>query len=341
VSPIEVAHSLPTGAAIAGVAAEAYDLGSDVRAWVISRGLTDHYAVEADGRRYVLRLYPTHWRSRADVLFEIDFISHAAARDVPVAAPLPRRDGEWVTEVEAPEGLRLAVLFAHAAGDESVSRHEREAHAAAYGAAAARLHAACDDFASDRPRFALDLAHLLDRPLAAFEPFLRDRPDDDRYLRALVALLRERVERAHGELEWRVCHGDLHGGNVHRQPDGGLVFFDFDCCGMGYLAYEIAVFRWGQGFGEPDKPELRWARFLEAYREHRPLGEADLAATTHFVPIRHIWWMGLHAGSADYWGSRRWVNDRFFDENIRPAGRAEVVVRTRLTSPLRRARRCG
>jgi hypothetical protein len=40
--------------------------------------------------------------------------------------------------------------------------------------------------------------HLLDRPLATFEPFLRDRPDDDRYLRALVALLRVRVEAAAG-----------------------------------------------------------------------------------------------------------------------------------------------
>src|SRR5918912_866464 len=149
-SPIEVAHSLPTGAAIARVAAEGYDLGSAVRAWAISRGLTDHYAVEAGGRRYVLRLYPTHWRTRADVLFELDFIRHAAARGVPVAAPLPRRDGGWLTEVDAPEGPRLAVLFVHAAGDEWVPRHEREAHAAAYGEAAARLHNACDDFAIDR-----------------------------------------------------------------------------------------------------------------------------------------------------------------------------------------------
>ena len=53
----------------------------------ISRGVTDQYAVEAVARRYVLRLYPTHWRTRADVLFELDFIRHAAARGVPVAAP--------------------------------------------------------------------------------------------------------------------------------------------------------------------------------------------------------------------------------------------------------------
>ena len=37
-SPIEVAHSLPTGAAVATVAAEGYDLGSVVRAWRSAEG---------------------------------------------------------------------------------------------------------------------------------------------------------------------------------------------------------------------------------------------------------------------------------------------------------------
>ena len=37
-SPIEVAHSLPTGAAVATVAAEGYDLGSAVRAWRSAEG---------------------------------------------------------------------------------------------------------------------------------------------------------------------------------------------------------------------------------------------------------------------------------------------------------------
>jgi len=38
VSPIEVAHSLPTGAAVATVVAEGYDLGSPIRAWATAAG---------------------------------------------------------------------------------------------------------------------------------------------------------------------------------------------------------------------------------------------------------------------------------------------------------------
>src|SRR6266700_4203109 len=43
---------------------------------------------------------------------------------------------------------------------------------------------ACAPASNMRLPFTLDLVHLLDRPLATFEPFVRDRPDDDRYLRA-------------------------------------------------------------------------------------------------------------------------------------------------------------
>jgi Ser/Thr protein kinase RdoA (MazF antagonist) len=84
---------------------------------------------------------------------------------------------------------------------------------------------------SQHPRFALDLVHLRDRTLATFEPFLRDQPDDDRYLRALVVLRRGRVEAVASDLRWQVCHGDFHGGNTHRQTDGNLVFFEIGSAG--------------------------------------------------------------------------------------------------------------
>src|SRR5438128_4767048 len=168
-SPIEVAHSLPTGATVATVAAEGYDLGSAVRAWAKPRA---DRPLRGRGRRPPLRAaalpdplaHPRRRAVRARLHPPRGRARRARRR------PLPRRDGGWLTEVDAPAGPRLAVLFVHAPGDEWVPPHELEAHAAAYGEAAARLHNACDDFTSDQPRFALDLVRLLDRPLATFEP---------------------------------------------------------------------------------------------------------------------------------------------------------------------------
>jgi thiamine kinase-like enzyme len=40
-------------------------------------------------------------------------------------------------------------------------------------------------------------------------------------------------------LEIGFCHGDFHGGNA-CQKDGSFTFYDFDCCGWGYRAYDLA-----------------------------------------------------------------------------------------------------
>src|SRR5207253_3151224 len=93
-------------------------------------------------------------------------------------------------------------------------------------------------------------------------------------------------------LEMGICHGDLHGGNACLGPDGRLTFFDFDCCGVGYRAYEVAVFRWAAEFFHPDqKGEARWGAFLRAYTARRTLAELDLAAVPLFVAARQFWLM--------------------------------------------------
>ena len=103
-SPIAVGHSTPLGSALAPIVADAYALEPDVSCTLIGRGLNDTYAVDAGDRSYVLRLYRARWRTSGDVLFEVDALRHAAARGVPLAGPIARVDGEWVTPVDAPEG---------------------------------------------------------------------------------------------------------------------------------------------------------------------------------------------------------------------------------------------
>lgn len=60
---------------------------------------------------------------------------------------------------------------------------------------------ACDDFAasSRASRSTSSTCSIVRSP--TFEPFLRDRPDD-RYLRALVVLLRGRLEAVANDLRW-------------------------------------------------------------------------------------------------------------------------------------------
>jgi Ser/Thr protein kinase RdoA (MazF antagonist) len=145
-------------------------------------------------------------------------------------------------------------------------------------------------------------------------PLLVDRPEDQVYLLSVVDTLKEQVARLQvSALEWGACHGDFHGGNVHITSDQQVTFFDFDCCGPGWRAYDIAVFRWSRVQNSQD--EKLWEAFLNGYLQLRTLQTVDLAAVPLFVAIRQIWLVGLHAFNAPDFGYS-FLNDYYFDESM-------------------------
>jgi Ser/Thr protein kinase RdoA (MazF antagonist) len=123
----------------------------------------------------------------------------------------------------------------------------------------------------------------------------------------LATKIRHRIEAVQAGLDFGFCHGDLHGFNAAF--DGETVtMFDFDCCGVGWRAYDIAVYRW---LLEMRNLTSNWKPFLETYQERRPLAQIDLSAVPLFVAARYIWILGLHTGNASFLG-RSFMNDQLY-----------------------------
>jgi Ser/Thr protein kinase RdoA (MazF antagonist) len=203
--------------------------------------------------------------------------------------------------VQAPEGQRYLSLFVEAPGKEISYDHEPRKVAHRYGRAVARMHNALDDFSSPHRRFHKDIAHLIERPLQHIEPFLADRPNDWAYLQRFAAILRDRIlALPAGQLEQGFVHGDLQGYHANVASDGTLTFFDFDCGGYGYRAYDLAVFLWCCRL--EDAVTARWAPFLEGYGETRAIGDLDVRAVPLFVCARYLWHVGVHTQNSPDWG---------------------------------------
>jgi Ser/Thr protein kinase RdoA (MazF antagonist) len=207
-------------------------------------------------------------------------------------------------------------VFTSAPGKEMARDAYTEPLAEAYGAAAAAIHGAADGFDGPRRRPPLDLDELLERPLGRVASMFVHRPDDVSYMMELGDRLRRRIDDAAG-LEAGFCHGDLHGGNA-GEDRGSFTFYDFDCCGWGYRAYDLAVFPWAFAVSEaaPERIEAMGRAFLTGYARHRRPGAIDIAAIPAFVAIRDIWLMGLHIGLGDRFGWG-WINDRYFDHHLK------------------------
>ncbi|PKO05011.1 MAG: hypothetical protein CVU41_13955 [Chloroflexi bacterium HGW-Chloroflexi-3] len=106
--------------------------------------------------------------------------------------------------------------------------------------------------------------------------------------------LRQRLlELPADDLELGFTHGDLQGYHANVSPDGKLTFYDFDCGGYGFRAYDLAVFLWCCRL--EDAVATRWDAFINAYREKRSIKELDIQAVPLFECARYLWHMGVHA----------------------------------------------
>ena len=286
-----------------------YELGGSVECSLFHRGLNDTYFVKGGDLHLALRLYRHRWRTEEAIRGEITALLHLDGKGIPLAAPVPTLDGEWLTSVDAPEGRRWAVLFRWVRGTQP--SYIDAAHARLYGELAARLHIAGDDLPSIAGRIPLDLNYLLGKPVAVLRPLLRSRPLLASRFDALVERVSTRFEHAREQLwDWGFCHGDLHGGNANIDGDR-LALFDFDCCGPGWRVYDLATYRWAARIRGVARQA--WAPFIQAYLQARPVAANTLEHVPLFVLLRHLWLQGYHAWDAVETGSS-YQSDKYFED---------------------------
>lgn len=310
---LPVYHSVISSNALIPAVHDLYDIGDVMECAFLENGLNDTYILKTSTGKYILRIYKAHWRNKQDIVFEVELLNHLNKKGIPVSVPVISRDGSYLFELEAPEGTRYAVLFTYAEGGNS----DTQESCALYGEHVAKMHLAMDDFQSEQERFKLDLDHLLKEPLQSIRKPLSHRPEDFDYLESLSEVLSNRIDEISAELEWGVCHGDLHGANVHFN-ENTLTHFDFDCGGSGWRAYDVSVFLWARVRGEEKEHfnNEQWTAFLNSYQKHKVLSENDLKAIPIFVAIREIWLMGLHTGNSHIW-SCGGQNDHYFNTNLK------------------------
>lgn len=262
------------------------------------RGLNDSYKVKSKSESYILRVYRKDWRIRSQIDFEVNALNYLHDKEANVSYPIKRLDGEYVTELNTPEGLRYAIVTSFAEGEPLSYDDVQDAYL--YGESVADIHSLSEGFSTEHSRFELDHIHLLSEPLECIRPFLNHRPDCWAFMESFGGHLLDIITNTdQKEIDYGLCHGDFHGWNAHKSSNN-ITFFDFDCCGHGWRAYDIAVFRWGARLR--DKETERWEAFVKGYETKRKISDVDLKLTTAFLAIRDIWLMGVYVDIAKDFG---------------------------------------
>lgn len=220
------------------------------------------YRVEGPGGVSALRLYrPGKW-TRAQVAEE-----HALlARLTPELGPLAPRDASGgatiVTLEDGPGPPRLAALFPWVEG--APPGFFGPAHYRRLGGLFARLHRAAAGLPGPWCRPPVTPDTLLKAPLAALgaTPW-GERPAAAPYLEDLASATAD-IRRAWeaAALAPAYLHGDAHRGNLLVRGEA-LTLIDFDGCGPGPAAYDLAV-AYAEARNRPDAAGVL-AALLEGY----------------------------------------------------------------------------
>lgn len=293
--PDAIVHTTFAGQAIAGFASAVFPIEGPVTARLIARGFNDVYEI-AGTERFFLRIGQHGRRSLHDAESEGRALAEAKVAGASVAAAVRGRDGRFAQPFVAPEGERAALLFEPVRGVEAQIEE-----AAAQGRALAQLHTVrlSDSTAAMLRR--LDFESLVLRPARWAGEVLGHRPDLARRQLEVATAFATRFAPLTAALEVGFCHGDFHGGNVLVE-EGVATLLDFDDCGMGWIAYDLASFLWiCQGFEEEER-EAIWTDFLVGYESVRPLSDTDKQAAEPLILGREIWALGGWATGAPHWG---------------------------------------
>jgi Ser/Thr protein kinase RdoA (MazF antagonist) len=276
---------------------------------LLKRGLNDTYLLVTNKNRYIVRAYRAGWRSQSAIQCELELLLHLARREVSVAVPIRAEDGTLFWSVSAPEGLRHLVLFSYANGSRVPWQSGDDAHK--IGRVAGAIHCASDDFVSAYSRPAIDVEYLFEAPVVSIKPYLAHRPHDQEFLESFARSLRDRIAGTDA-LDFGVCHGDYGPKNIHADDHGRLTVFDFDLCGPGWRAYDLALIQWVAN--DHDKRGM-WESFLDGYSSVRTLSSTDLQAIPLFHAAAHLASLGLFAQNIGDWGSAD-MSDWLFDREL-------------------------
>ncbi|WP_253274154.1 homoserine kinase [Myxosarcina sp. GI1] len=289
-----------------------YDLGEIKQCRFWNRGLSDVYLVTTDKQDFILRISHHHWRSRTDIQFELELLDFLHRHHLPVAYPFKTKDRQLFVTINALEGDRYAAVFLYAPGQVALG-DLNPTQSEILGRTLSKLHQTCLKFATQAPRHPLDLKYLLHNSLEIIAPYLHQRTKDLAYLKEAIAEIEQQLDSLPREAPyWSVCWGDPHSGNVHFTADDRATLFDFDQCGYGWRAFDLAKFlEISLRVGIDRKTR---EAFFSGYQEVQDLSEAELNSLQALTKAAHIWswaininWSAIHDWSKldDYYCTKR------------------------------------
>lgn len=261
----------------------------------LKRGFNDTYLIESQNEKYILRVYKHNWRNLESIETEIKLLNYLKENGISVSYPISDNQKQSIHSIEAPEGIRYAVLFSYAKGEQI--RKLTIEQAELLGVQTGKIHLLTQNKNLGETAHNYDIEYQFENTLITLESILHNHPNEFNFVIQLNGYFKELfsdIDKT--QLASGICHGDLQAENFHINPNNQFTFFDFDFFGEGYLIYDIGVFIW---YDHKNKPKEIVDAFLKGYQTQRKLSETEIKLLPYFSTLRALFQMTLYCQISD------------------------------------------
>ena len=164
-------YSQLSSKSVGRMVASQYGLDNKLSCKFYVLGLHDNYLIESRGQKYILRIYRNNWRSKEEILFELEWLEFLNAKVDLVAKLIRTKSDDLTFQIDSPEGARLVAMFHYADGN-APGNIINASQAELLGSAVANIHKVSETFEPQYTRQDLDITYLLDSSLNEIEPYL-------------------------------------------------------------------------------------------------------------------------------------------------------------------------
>ncbi|WP_170061090.1 phosphotransferase [Spirosoma aerolatum] len=304
---------------------KAYPFGTDTTCQLLKAGINHSYLVVDGDNKAVFRIYSLNWRTQTDILEEIQLLNLVNDAGISVSYPISDNTGNYIQELNAPEGTRFGVLFSFAEGEKLLTFSE-ELHYK-LGQIMARFHQLTHNLTLDRVTYTPEV--LLVDSIEIFRPFLpADTPEIQFMLSTQQYLLNQFATIDQSQTRQGVVHLDIWFDNLNIAKDGTITLFDFDFCGNGLLCFDIAYYILQIHSTETDVAEFykKKESFLHGYESITPISDEEKRLLPMLGESIYFFYIGVQCERFENWSNtflnemylKRFINlrlKRWFDFN--------------------------
>jgi Ser/Thr protein kinase RdoA (MazF antagonist) len=233
------------------------------------------YLINANDKKYVLRVYFKDWRTEIEVDEELRLLDYLKENGISVSYPIKDTSNNYVQKIKAFEGERFAVLFSFAEG--SSIRVPTEANCHDLGVTMARMHQLTINKTINRMKY--DAESLVNWALNLAKGHFSEDSSEMQYFGRATSRINSEFQNADSSnLRYGIVHLDLHYENLKVKEDSKITMFDFDNCGNGWLFLDIAYSLMLIFKNESDKEKYKRKRnsFIKGYESISAISKEEI-----------------------------------------------------------------